>query len=593
MSNGGSFKLLTNDGKQDDMICATPYLNQRLQKIQQVRSQDSRIQDPTPTLADIEKTHILFVNVHFRPHVSLANEYQVQTITKVQLNSNAQFSIPLYGDFINDMVLSITLGSVSAPATGTGNQFLRYVEYPGERVCKNSNITINGNLLDEYPSDVYPFYRDFNVSPNKKVGYDRCMGQQTLVDGYTQFQGGRSVAVREKRVYVNGPQTPQAVQPALNLLVPLLFWFSKDVRLSLISVSIPHGQRFINFYFEQAQNLLQCCGINESYDAPSVNPVPIPDITSCFLYINNIFVNPEIHSIIIKRIGFSLIRVHKWQRQVLQNASDNILLSSLKWPIETMHVGFKPVVNQDPANANMWYTWHRYSVLSSNVGVTGSVGVNTSYGLTLVGAALAGPITCTNLDADLAGANGVALLPPGNTYFETTLVKYGVVATGATVPTYANVNLVLATLGLAPLTVTVGSLTSGAAFLLALPSTAGSSINSFQQSQSVDRIGVEAHGVSLFQDYSSAFYNNYLPLRYGEEKSNTPEDTGKYLIPFNFYPGTYQPSGHINVSRAREFYLRYTSSYISASSNVEMFVLGTAINFLLVSDGSAVLRYAT
>ena len=65
------------------------------------------------------------------------------------------------------------------------------------------------------------------------------------------------------------------------------------------------------------------------------------------------------------------------------------------------------------------------------------------------------------------------------------------------------------------------------------------------------------------------------------------------MINFNLYPGTYQPSGHINVSRAREFYIAYTSSVISTSLVGTLVVVAAAINFLLISDGSAVLRYST
>ena len=65
------------------------------------------------------------------------------------------------------------------------------------------------------------------------------------------------------------------------------------------------------------------------------------------------------------------------------------------------------------------------------------------------------------------------------------------------------------------------------------------------------------------------------------------------MINFCLYPGTYQPSGHINVSRAREFYLQYDSSYVTSSDAAELIVNAVAINFLLISDGSATLRYAT
>jgi hypothetical protein len=38
---------------------------------------------------------------------------------------------------------------------------------------------------------------------------------------------------------VDGAQTPKVLQPALDMWIPLLFWFNKDPKLSVPSVSIP------------------------------------------------------------------------------------------------------------------------------------------------------------------------------------------------------------------------------------------------------------------------------------------------------------------------------------------------------------------
>lgn len=67
MATGGIFTLITNDGKQDRMLTATALLNKRLLDIEHMRSQNQQIQDPTPTLVDIERTHVLFMNAHFKP----------------------------------------------------------------------------------------------------------------------------------------------------------------------------------------------------------------------------------------------------------------------------------------------------------------------------------------------------------------------------------------------------------------------------------------------------------------------------------------------------------------------------------------------
>ena len=67
MSSSGIFTLLVNTGKQDKMLLATELLNQRLKEVKRIRCKNPAIHDSTPTLVDIERTHILFMNAHFKP----------------------------------------------------------------------------------------------------------------------------------------------------------------------------------------------------------------------------------------------------------------------------------------------------------------------------------------------------------------------------------------------------------------------------------------------------------------------------------------------------------------------------------------------
>jgi hypothetical protein len=49
------------------------------------------------------------------------------------------------------------------------------------------------------------------------------------------------------------------------------------------------------------------------------------------------------------------------------------------------------------------------------------------------------------------------------------------------------------------------------------------------------------------------------------------------------FPRSYQPSGHLNISRARETYVQWTTSYVSAATPADMLAVAIAINFLLMS----------
>lgn len=62
MSSGAVFSLLINDGRADRLIMATRLLNERIRNVMgQAHARDHM----PPTLADIERTHMLFVNAHF------------------------------------------------------------------------------------------------------------------------------------------------------------------------------------------------------------------------------------------------------------------------------------------------------------------------------------------------------------------------------------------------------------------------------------------------------------------------------------------------------------------------------------------------
>ena len=118
MATGGIFTIITNDGKQDRMLMATELLSERLRNIQEERTANNRVlygnipSDDVrnlPTLLDIEKTHILFTNAHFKPFAALGFEYNKVTPSSgtTALGSTIQFSIPQFGDFFHDIAFHV------------------------------------------------------------------------------------------------------------------------------------------------------------------------------------------------------------------------------------------------------------------------------------------------------------------------------------------------------------------------------------------------------------------------------------------------------------------------------------------------------
>jgi hypothetical protein len=273
------------------------------------------------------------------------------------------------------------------------------------------------------------------------------------------------------------------------------------------SVAIPYGQRFINVDLASASELVGYQLRGSGLDANT--SLSSPNISQMYLYINNIFVNPEIHKIYIKRIGFTLIRVHRYQNISTSSPSQEFLLNALKWPVEALFVGMR-LASQKTSLAD----WHKFTKTTP-----------TQFNM---------PNLITN-------------------------------DTTATVDTTS-----------------------------ASPSVSKPVIFSFNQAKctgkvetpTLDRVTISAHGINLYNDLPAGFFNYYTPYTFGGANIRAPEDKGVLMIPFNLYPGTYQPSGHVNISRAREFYINYSSSVIGTSSPPiagELVVVASAINFLLIN----------
>jgi len=519
MSTAGVFKIIINDGSQDRLLMATSMLNDRLREVRRIRCKNPAIKtnDNIPTLVDIEKTHLLFVNAHFKPFCAIGYEYQQvgPQFSIVNLGQEIVFSIPQFGDFFHDMVLNVQLSGFAAQEE---NDKVYYCDFLGHRLMQNVKFQVNGNYLDQYDCNVMNFHYNFFLPAHKKMGWMSLVGQETpnvatiTHNLPTQTVSGASRSDTDEwrqQVYIlDGPQTPKQTHDVVDLWIPLLFWFNKDPRLSIPSVSIPYGQRFINI--ELAPVELLCASVNGGMFTP-------PTITRCQLYINNIFLNPEIHDIFIRRIGFTMIRLHLQQQVPEMSNSDQVQLFKLKWPIETIYLGLQPTINQTgPDNMSDWHRYHNVEKRTFPMVV-----------------AVPNPDFDTSLPADIGPNAGI---PEHVLAFSSAVWR--------------------------------------------------------QPSPTIDTLGIVNHGVHLYQETPAQFFSQYIPYNYGDRISS-PVDIGMAMITFNLYPGTYQPSGHFNLSQARETYLSWTGSTISPINPATLYICAVAINFLLIAQSTCVLRYNT
>lgn len=602
MANAGTFTLITNDGKIDQILLATNLLSDNMAKITNIR-QNLGEKDPTPTISDLEKTHLVFFYSSFSPFVALAYEYIKTNATgSTSFNSDILFNIPLVGDLFNDIVIQGDIGEVSAIDTNEYNRYLRYIEYFGERLFKTIQFKVNGNNIDELKApEVYSFYRKFQVINHKEVGWDRMMQQQVAIEAFGESLMGRGDLMTSCNVY-EGIQTPKITQPAFSVLIPLLFWFCSDPRESIPSVSIPYGQRLIECNVNEIRNLLQHAGIAPSWDDPQQADTVVPVPTLKFeMWINNIYVNPDVHDILVKKISFNLIRLHLLQTNDLRNRADQIQLTTFKWPIEHIFLCFTPFDNFDNTKPNMITDWHRCHEVKNEEFIECCAANTAQFPTTNVNNIPEDSLINEVTRAQLVEDGNITLL--SNNFDVTHLINLSQIdnpylpnAPGDTVQSVAQFHGILEFVGMANIfswDKAIFNLVDPVETQLETLRVNNFCVKRYKRcSPVVFDLTIESHGVPLYNDFPEYFYNQYIPWHYGCD-IRTPYDCGVYLITFDLFTGQFQPNGYFNMSRARETFVKWTDSIISSDIPVRMAALAICLNFLLIADGTALVRYGT
>lgn len=559
MSTYGAFSLMTNTGKADNLLLATDILSYRITKY------GGNVASWLEALDLIKETHVLFVDGAYKPFVAAGFQYDKILTTgggNVQMGSSVRFPLQFFGDFINDAVVHIKLSKLR---TVSPLDKIRYVAFPGHKILTTTLFTTKGPELDKYTSDHYNAYYNYHVAPNKKTGWLRNVGQEIPHQAYLTADPEFD-SHREYKSFGDGYQTFKQSHNELELWIPLLFWFTK-LNNSLPSTAINVGETAITCQLAEFSDLISVAdyGGGGGYIEPTVD--------KCELYLNNIFINEDVYNLFIKHVGFTLIRVHVTHRVVLTQGNNNILMSELKWPVETLYVAFKP-----QSNLALSQNWHTSASLElKSVKTPVAIRDKTTNILGTVTSATASTAVLQSsgvnpLSAAINFYNGFMFIITGGTGFSATNDELN----RHTVTSYNNTTKTISVA--AWNTVKPDSTTTYEMYECVV---AVNFAQYYKEVPSIDTIKITAEDIPVYHETAESFYNSYLPYRFGKT-SNTPSDRGWYMVNFNFLPGDHQPSGHINISRARAFYIAYTSKFINNTNQVELLVLADAINFLLI-----------
>ena len=182
-------------------------------------------------------------------------------------DSSTSFTISRHGDYLVNTWLQVELPTVIADP----NELVRWVPNIGHLMINNISVTFNDLVAQKFSGHWLNFWSAFTVPQSKRAGYNKMVGN---IDALT---------------------LPTETLNAYTLTVPLPFWFSKDLGMSLPTAILPYNDMKINVQFNDKKKLLHACkrapGFTEV--ASGSQDTNINDLTSCELWANYVVVSND------------------------------------------------------------------------------------------------------------------------------------------------------------------------------------------------------------------------------------------------------------------------------------------------------------
>jgi hypothetical protein len=367
MTTGNVFQLMINDGKQDHFLMAYDSLKEDIANYGSKYGEDN----VSKILEKIKQTHSIFINNEYKPFAPMAySYYKANDKSGLQkFGSQTEFKIPLGGTWIHDMVLHIRLSGLS---TKSPLDKIKFADLLGHRLLENVQLVFNkGTIIDEYGSEEMNVYYQMELDSNDRPGWLRGVGQEQIRTAYLSANPALQ-EYREYRFIGDGPQTLKNKHDDIDLWIPLIFWFNKNIENALPIYQMQYGQLSINVKFRKIEDLI---AVSDFGGGGKYNT---PDISVCDLYTNQIETIPEIKKLIFGKNKYNLqvIKTKKIYIRELDAPDGTVLLNGIKYPTESIVFGFRPVTNNQ--YIEVWYKNSIIEVKSAEqaISIGGSLSTN-------------------------------------------------------------------------------------------------------------------------------------------------------------------------------------------------------------------------
>ena len=208
---------------------------------------------------------ITFFKVVYRRHTNFALESIEQSFNgSTNIGSRVSVLVTRNGDLINRVYFSATLRNSSTETSdGDDDNGIALVPYFGLRLLKNIELEIGGQRIDKHYSEWMYIWNELSLPQGKKEGYDAMVGGSV-----------KNTCTRLSAERFGGTATQKAARLLTckrDIIVPLEFWFCRNVGLALPLIALQYHEVKINIEFSEKKDLVDNHQGNFCYDYSGAN----------------------------------------------------------------------------------------------------------------------------------------------------------------------------------------------------------------------------------------------------------------------------------------------------------------------------------
>lgn len=288
-----------------------------------------------------ENPELSFFKTVFKKHSAFSIETKEQFFNSISFGSKSICPIAKDGDLISNISVRITLPSLNLRKGDGCDTIFGWANSIGHLMIEQAELEIGGYIIDRRFGEWFEIWSEISQTTEKKPGYAEMIGKRDPIS----FK-------------------PDSLSNSLDLIIPLDFYFTRNIGLALPIIALYKNDIFVNIKWRDFNDCWIC-------NKPNVRPDYVPRF-SAVLYVDYVylelweredFINKS-HLYLAEQVQYN--NIYSFQKSNLNPSIDLNFSHPVK---EVAWVIQRTDINQRSAQGDTDFTygndWFNYSCFKS------------------------------------------------------------------------------------------------------------------------------------------------------------------------------------------------------------------------------------